>query len=167
MNRSRSAPIIPTTLRWIVHLDMPEVLALDHAAFGPDLAWSEEDLLRLLRRRSIIGKLLRLKDRKGHDETLVSYILYRIGLKGFEILRLATDPAHRRRGHAQKMVADLLPRLDAEWRPYLYATVPETNLAAAQLFRACGFRAALKRDEFGTGRDGYRFVYDVRECQGR
>lgn len=61
-----------------------------------------------------------------------------------EILFLAVDPAHRRRGIAKMLLQSELARSRGEW----FLEVRESNLAAIQLYTSLGFRETGKRENY-------------------
>lgn len=61
-----------------------------------------------------------------------------------EILFIAVDPAHRRRGIARQLLQNELNSSRGEW----FLEVRESNLAAIRLYESLGFRRAGKRENY-------------------
>jgi ribosomal-protein-alanine N-acetyltransferase len=61
-----------------------------------------------------------------------------------EILFIAVDNQHRRRGMARRLLEDELARARGEW----FLEVRESNVAARLLYEALGFRIAGKRQYY-------------------
>jgi [ribosomal protein S18]-alanine N-acetyltransferase len=61
-----------------------------------------------------------------------------------EILFIAVDPAHRRRGIAKALLQNELNGSPGEW----FLEVRESNLAAIGLYESLGFRQAGRRENY-------------------
>jgi ribosomal-protein-alanine N-acetyltransferase len=61
-----------------------------------------------------------------------------------EILFVAVDAAHRRRGLARKLLEHELSRARGDW----FLEVRESNMAARRLYESLGFRLAGKRQYY-------------------
>jgi ribosomal-protein-alanine N-acetyltransferase len=61
-----------------------------------------------------------------------------------EILFIAVDPVHRRRGIAKRLLQNELDGLRGEW----FLEVRESNLAAIRLYESLGFSVAGKRENY-------------------
>lgn len=139
--------------RWLIRCDLYDVVAIDNASF--DFPWSEEDFLRRLRRRNVIGMVAEVGDE------VVGHFVYAMDGQILQLLRLAVHPSWRRDGVGRQMMGRLQAKLTAHRRPILSAFVRETNLGAQLFFRACGLRAdAILPAHFSdTGEDAYLFRY--------
>jgi [ribosomal protein S18]-alanine N-acetyltransferase len=144
-------------IRWLVRRDMPEVLAIEKAAFP--VRWTEEDFLRYLRKRNCIGVAAELSGPEG-DSKVVGYMLYELYKSRLEIINLAVSPAFRRVGIGAQMVAKLVSKLSSHRRTHVALSVRENNLPAHLFFRSQGFRAVevLRGHYEDSGEDAYRFV---------
>ncbi len=71
-----------------------------------------------------------------------------------EILTLAVDPNHRRRGIAQRLVADFLARTSISGTKRVFLEVAKHNLAARRLYDGCGFRNIGRRPGYYRLADG-------------
>jgi [ribosomal protein S18]-alanine N-acetyltransferase len=61
-----------------------------------------------------------------------------------EILFIAVDPAHRRRGIGRRLLENELAGSSGEW----FLEVRESNLAAIRLYESLGFRMAGRRENY-------------------
>jgi ribosomal-protein-alanine N-acetyltransferase len=61
-----------------------------------------------------------------------------------EILNVAVDLSQRRRGVARRLIAAELERARGQW----FLEVRESNIAALNLYKACGFQAAGRRNSY-------------------
>ncbi len=135
-----------TSLRWMVRRDFPSVLEIDHDSF--DVFWSEEDFLKQLRNRSVIGMVA-----VDRQEQIVGFMIYRLEKNGYEILRLAVAPDCRRQGVGIAMLDKMADKLSRNHRTRFYMSVPEDNLDAQLWLRDCGIKA------IGIDEDKYLFEY--------
>lgn len=65
-----------------------------------------------------------------------------------QILNLAVDPAHRRRGYAKAILASLEADARAHGALSLFLEVRESNLPAISLYESLGFATVGKRPNF-------------------
>jgi GNAT superfamily N-acetyltransferase len=73
---------------------------------------------------------------------------------GTLVHKIAVHPDHRRAGHGRHLLSSLGSKLAILGPPRLVAEVPETDAAASELFRACGFvQEALLTDYVLEARD--------------
>jgi ribosomal-protein-alanine acetyltransferase len=62
----------------------------------------------------------------------------------WEILNLAVDPAHRRKGVARRLLEDRVKRVQSSW----FLEVRQSNLAAIRLYESLGFRISGRREGY-------------------
>lgn len=118
-------------LRWMVRRDMSQVLAIENACF-PD-PWSEDDFLRCLQQRNVIGMVAE------RDDVILGAMVYELHKDRLHVLNFAVHPEYRRCGVGRAMVAKLQSKLSRVRRCFVSLDVRETNLAAQLFFRSCGF----------------------------
>lgn len=142
-------------LEWLIRSRLPDVLDIEEACF--EYAWTEDEFLRELRKRNVIGQIA-LNGRE-----VVGFIIYELLEDAIHLLSLAVKPSNRRQGVASRMVSDLIGKLypDSRWR--LVAMVRETNLPAHLFFRNQGFTAVHIAHGYYTdsGEDAYAMQYEV------
>jgi ribosomal-protein-alanine N-acetyltransferase len=86
----------------------------------------------------------------GVDDRLVGMVLSRVAADESEVLTLAVDPAHRRRGLARRLLATHLASLAGAGVARLFLEVGTENKAARALYAGLGFA------EVGERKDYYR-----------
>jgi ribosomal-protein-alanine N-acetyltransferase len=113
----------------------PSTLARTYAAaFRGQRGWSESEFATLL---GTSGVILRGDGR--------SFILGRVTLDEAEVLTLATDPAHRRKGLARAVLAAFETAAVEAGAAQVFLEVAEDNQAARGLYAAAGYVAAGRR----------------------
>ncbi len=143
----------PVHIRWMIRRDMPEVLAIEEAAF--EFPWSEDDFVRCLRQRNCIGMVAE------HHERVVGFMIYELHKNRLHIMNFAVGDQVRRRGIGTQMVRKLVGKLSPQRRSRILLEIRETNLGAQLFFRDLGFRAiSLLRDFYeDTTEDAYLMQY--------
>lgn len=82
----------------------------------------------------------------------VAYALGWLVADEMQIVDLATAPAHRRRGHARRLLQSVCARARAQGCKLVLLEVRANNVAAVALYRGVGFELARQRQ--GYYRDG-------------
>lgn len=146
-------PYTRVHVRWMIRRDLEEVLGIETRSF--EFAWTEEDFLRCLRKRNVIGMVAEYGDR------IVGYMLYRLSKCEVTVVNFAVDPRYRRTGVGAQLATKLLGKLSSHRRRGAVLMVRESNLTAQLFFRACGFRAAgVTRGYYeDTGETAYRMEH--------
>ncbi len=143
-------------IRWMIRKDMEEVLANEQASF--DDPWTEDDFLRALRQRNVIG-MVPVVEPAG--EPVVGYMIYALEKTHLELLNFAVGPAYRRRGAGAAMVNKLKSKLSSHRRAKMGLDCRESNIGALLFFKSQGFIASqvLRGYYDDTGEDAIRMVY--------
>lgn len=116
----------------------PEDLARLHAAaFDLDRPWTAAEFAGLL---AAPGALL-----LGNARAM---LLARVALDEAELLTLATDPAHRRRGLAAGLLAAFHDAASARGATRAFLEVAEDNLPARALYDRAGYAPAGRRPRY-------------------
>ncbi len=146
-------PVKGLHIRWMIRRDMPEVLDIEGKSFS--MPWTDEDFLRALRQRNVIGMVAEIGD------FVKGFMVYSLHRKGLEILNFAVEPETRGRKIGHEMVEKLKGKLSAQQRNWLRVVVRESDLRAQIFWRSQGFSAVqVSRDYFeDTGEDAYLFEY--------
>jgi [ribosomal protein S18]-alanine N-acetyltransferase len=148
--------IVRAHIRWLIRHDYPEILAIEQASFQNP--WTEDDFLRTLRERKIIGMVSEV------GEKVIGYMVYELHKDRLDLLNFAVHPEWRFCGVGTQMVEKLKSKLSSHRRTSLRVTVGEWNTVAHLFFKSQGFTAVLVRNYFpDTGADAYRFVYRLAE----
>lgn len=146
-------------IRWMIRRDMPQILAIENRCF--DDPWTEEDFIKVLRRRNCIGMVAE----DSETERIVGYMTYELEKQKLELLSLAVDKDFRRNGIGKQMIGKLTMKLSPDRRNVLTVLVRETNLGAQLFFRQMGFRAVnIVRNAYDdTDEAAYYMRYRCRE----
>ena len=132
------------------------MLAIEEDSFNAP--WTEEDFVKHLRNRNVIGMVAEV------DQRVVGYMVYELNRTHLAILNIAVDPAFRRRGIGRQMIEKLAGKLRPTARTSLRLHVMEPNVAAQVFFRSCGLKAVAIKDEwFETGETAYEMRLSVNE----
>jgi ribosomal-protein-alanine N-acetyltransferase len=152
---------LPVHIRWMIRRDMPAVLAIEQECF--EFPWYEDDFVRCLRQRNVIGMVA---DSLSHGEPghfIVGFTIYELHKQRLHILNFAVHENYRRRGVGSQMAKKLITKLSHDRRSRLMLEIRESNLPAQLFFRALGFRAvSVLRDHYypeDTTEDAYVFQY--------
>ncbi len=140
--------------RWMIRArDMTEVLANEAAAHGP-AAWSEEDFLRALRSRKVIGTIAEA------GEKVVGHMVYELNDGHLRILNLTAGPGPDTRGVLTLFLDKLKSKLSSHRRTKIVTTVADAALDAHRLLSSQGFKATrVLRHACDDGGDAYEFTY--------
>ena len=135
---------MPVTVIGDVRSEDVERLAAIHAASFPRAPWSTADLSALLRQETVFGLVVRRANFFG-TRSAVAFVLARLVAGEAEILTIAVDPAHRRRGFARQLMDHLFRRLYHDRADTLFLEVDAGNEAALALYRRLRFRKVGER----------------------
>ncbi len=143
-------------VRWMVRRDMEEVLAIEQASFEDP--WTEDDFLRALRQRSVIGMVPVVEPA---CDPVVGHMIYSLEKTHLELLNFAVAPAYRRRGAGAAMVNKLKSKLSSHRRAKMGLDCRESNIGALLFFKSQGFIASqvLRGYYDDTGEDAIRMIY--------
>mgnify|MGYP001616654025 CR=1 FL=1 len=148
------APVKFST-RWMVRVDMADVLAIDRLAFED--SWPEEKFLKCLRQRNLIGMVC------DHGETVVGYCIYELEKTNFDIARIAVHKKWWRLGAGRYMIGRLVGKIangpSSVRRTSMTMHVRERNLDGQLFLKAMGFKGVkVKRRYFRNDTDEDAFV---------
>ena len=133
-------------VRWMIRIDLAEVMEIDRYHFTE--SWTEEDFVRCLRQRNVIG--LVAEDSEG---VLRGFMLYELHKSRIEIIRIAVS--HHRYGLA--LVDKIKSKLSSVRRHKIAIDVPEVLLDTQLAFRDMGFVAVEIKESLGE--TFYRMEY--------
>lgn len=128
-------------VRDLTQADLDRVAQLEREVFGVS-AWSptliaEEFKYGFSRWRAVDA-----------DGELAAYAVYGFEGDAFHLMNLVVDPAMRRRGIGQALMADLLAEARNLKAPDVWLEVAVTNTAALALYRAHGFADVRVRHKY-------------------
>lgn len=135
---------MPVTVVGDVRTEDLEKLAAIHAECFPGAPWSTADLASLLRQETVFGLTLRRANFYG-TRSPVAFVLVRLVAGEAEVLTIAVDPYHRRRGFARQLMETLFRRLYHDRAETLFLEVDAGNEAALALYRRLRFRKVGER----------------------
>jgi len=138
MARASTAPGEGTSrlrARGFLLQDLPQVVALEHAAF-PDAPYPRELLLELSRKCGDLFFVATVSRR------VAGYIVTQRTERGAEVVSLAVDPGQRNRGVGTLLMQLTIGRLRDSGVRELTLRVKESNRAAQLLYESLGFRRA-------------------------
>lgn len=128
--------------------DLNDVTRIHAASF--DDPWSVTMLKRILSMPGAGGMVAR----NGDDDPVVGFALSRLAGDECELLSLAIDPGHRRRGIGRMLLtASIAAAIAAESRA-LFLEVAEDNVAARALYASHDFKPVGRRPDYYKLRDG-------------
>jgi len=142
--------------------DLPRVMQIERASFGPDSYSASTFLAHVFRDRK--GLFVA----EGSEGQIVGYALVRVGLgwigaKRGGITSIAVSPAHRRQGIGRALFRQALDHLREHRVEEADLEVNVANRAAQSLYESVGFhRSRLLPNYYGPSRDGLRMVLDLR-----
>lgn len=157
MKTARQSKVLPVHIRWMIRRDMPAVLAIEEDVFI--WPWFEEDFMRELRERNVIGMVAEASER------IVGFMVYAIEKHRLEILDFAVARTFWRRGIGQQMIDKLKSKLSANHRNRICMDIRERNVDAQLFLRAMGFQCVETihgRWQEEADDDAYRFSFRYR-----
>lgn len=132
---------VPTVhIRWMIRRDLPTVLNIEDRCF--EFPWKEDDFIRALRQRTVIGMVAERGDQ------VVGFMIYELHKHRLHLLSMAVDPDYSRQGIGTAMVEKLVSKLSYQRRNRLVLEVRESNLPAQLFFKAMGFKATCVLHKF-------------------
>jgi ribosomal-protein-alanine N-acetyltransferase len=141
-------------IRWAIRQDAQPILGIERYAFKGE-AWTEEDLLAHMRRRTCIAMVAE------QDNTIVGFVIYELHKNRFDILRLAACP--RGLGVGAQLIDRMKSTLTNHQRTSITVDVPESLLDAQLFFRSQRFLATEVKRKFYNDQDAYRMVFELSE----
>lgn len=142
---------LAATCNWVIRWMRPNDLAIVFrlVSADPDSVWGPAELPKCLHSSDTAASVAECEGR------IIGVIIYKVDrpFNELSVEGLSVTPAWRRQGVARSLLGSVLPKI-AQGYDRLLAAVPETNLPAQLLFRACGFRAVhmIKNADGGDNR---------------
>ena len=126
-------------IRRLTYAALPQVIAIERRAFPTP--WSlAMFVLELSKPAGVCLAALR-------DGEMLGYLICSRYDTVWHLMNVAVDPAHRRRGIATALLADLLRRIDGHGARFTLE-VRESNTGAIELYERFGFRAVGRRRRY-------------------
>ena len=122
-------------------IDLDRASRLHSEAFEPmgESGWTRQDIAGLLASPGVAGFLL------GQDNLDVGMAICRTAADEAELLTVAVDPAHRRRGAARLLLGAVIDRARADGARTLFLEVGADNPGARTLYDSLGFEVVGRR----------------------
>jgi ribosomal-protein-alanine N-acetyltransferase len=137
--------------RWITRRDLPEIMAIEKAAFSDP--WVGSDFVEWLSDPGVVGIVA------TEGKHIEGYAVLGLHKRSVDIINFAVSPSRRRQGVGRILMARVAKYLDRGKRVVIVAEVKETNLEAQLFLRACGFIAGpISKSRFRNGEDSYKFT---------
>lgn len=145
-------------IRSIKASDTPDLAALHLRCFGEE-CWSEEQLRGSLLLDTTQGFLVE------EGDGVCGFVLAQVTVDQSEILTIAVDPSHRRKGHARNLLQELSRTRKTGC---VFLEVAADNQAAIRLYESCGFEVIGRRSGYYVRPSGavdavtYRLLVNAR-----
>ncbi|KAF0100925.1 MAG: ribosomal-protein-alanine N-acetyltransferase [Rhodospirillaceae bacterium] len=122
-------------------VDLDRAAHLHRQAFEPldERGWTRQDIAGLLASPGVAGFLLT----EGSSD--IGMAICRVVADEAELLTVAVDPAHRRRGAARLLLEAVVDRVRDDGARTLFLEVGADNPGARTLYDSLGFRTAGRR----------------------
>lgn len=151
---------LPVGIRWMIRKDMGSVLDIENESTAFGEKWTDDDLINILRRRTVIGMVAE------HNAHVVGFMVFELRKKSIHVLNIAVDHFHKRRGVGSQMTDQLKEKLaPTSSRTVLTIDVHERNIEAQVFFRSQGFKC-VGLAEYDETRDGdddsYLFQFEAK-----
>jgi ribosomal-protein-alanine N-acetyltransferase len=133
--------------------DLDAVVAVMPSAFDPRFgeAWTRSHCAGIL---SMPG--VRLTIARSSSDAAAGFSLWRTVADEAELLLIAVEPAHRRRGIGQMLLDHFIDHARQAGASHVHLEVRDGNPAIA-MYRRSGFNPAGRRRKYYTGKDGREF----------
>jgi ribosomal-protein-alanine N-acetyltransferase len=138
-------------LKSIGALDLDRAARLHRDAFEPmgERPWTRQDMAELLAARTAGGLLLQID---GEDAGMA---LWRVTAGEAEVLTIAVQAAHRRRGGARALLGAVIERARQEGAREIFLEVGVDNEGARSLYSQAGFAEVGRRPGYYTRPAGF------------
>lgn len=122
-------------------VDLDRASRLHREAFEPmgERGWTRQDIAGLLASPGVAGFLLT----EGTSD--IGMAICRVVADEAELLTVAVDPSHRRRGAARLLLGAVADRAGGDGARTLFLEVGADNPGARTLYESLGFRTAGRR----------------------
>jgi ribosomal-protein-alanine N-acetyltransferase len=123
--------------------DLPALADIHEAGFPQ--AWDAESLAGM---KAQPGMRIWVARVAGGHRRPIGFALVRNAAGEGEVITIATDPTHRRRGIGQALMDHAIRELQRERAERLFLEVSERNVAAIGLYRRLGFHQVGRREGY-------------------
>jgi ribosomal-protein-alanine N-acetyltransferase len=125
-------------------MDLDRASHLHREAFEPmgERGWTRQDIAGLLASPGVSGFLLT----EGASD--IGMAICRVVAEEAELLTVAVDPAHRRRGAGRRLLGAVIDRVRGDGAQALFLEVAADNPGARALYESLGFTNAGRRSGY-------------------
>jgi [ribosomal protein S18]-alanine N-acetyltransferase len=129
------------TLRPLSTLDLDLASGFHRAAFAPqgERAWTRQDIAELVASSGVSGVFLMSNGKE------IGFALWRVAADEAELLTIAIDAGHRRRGGGRTLLEAVIDRARVSGAAMLFLEVGSDNPPACSLYEQKNFRIVGKR----------------------
>jgi ribosomal-protein-alanine N-acetyltransferase len=137
----------PLKIRTVEGLDLPVLTALHEACFTAawDQRWSQKSFAEVLAMPGAGARIAAI----GSEP--IGFALARIAADEAELLLIGIHPEYRRGGYGSTLLRHVVDALQRAGARQVFLEVAEHNQAAAQFYRARGFRQVGRRAGYFGG----------------
>ena len=158
------AAVANDVLRPMTVAALDGVMALEEAVYP--FPWTRGNFLDSLAAGYVAWTLNRI------EGDLIGYCVAMFGAEEMHLLNITVAPAARRRGHARRLLDELVAACRQRPADRLWLEVRESNHAAREVYRRLGFAVAGVRRGYypapaGTREDAIVMTLDLRSVAGR
>ena len=142
LRRSKPSPSktpIDGHVRWMIHRDLKDVVAIDVAATGAP--WSKDDYKSRLSQRNTVAMVIELPRVGRRKPVVVGSMVYQLHKQHVELERIFIKPEYQLCSFGRQLISELRSRLSRERRTRIKVTVEESNLRLLLFSQAVGFSA--------------------------
>ena len=140
--RSKPSPSktpIDGHVRWMIHRDLKDVVAIDVAATCAP--WSKDDYKSRLSQRNTVAMVIELPRVGRRKPVIVGSMVYQLHKQHVELERIIIKPEVQLRSFGRQLISELRSRLTRERRTRIKVTVEESNPRLLLFLQAVGFSA--------------------------
>jgi len=101
---------------------------------------------------------LLLRDSTPAGRISAGFVIVQVVADQADLLTLGVVPGLRRRGHARQLLDGALARAARDGAKAMFLEVAEDNLAALDLYRACGFATIGRREGYYRSPEGRKIA---------
>lgn len=139
-------------IRPLLGFDIPAMLKIEKSCF--DIPHTASELRAISAPQDCFANVASLSKKKP-----CGYVVYRLGKKSIELVRIAVDRNFHRIGIGRKLIASIFEELDVSGVK-ITAHVRETDFRTQVFLRACAFRATGQvKEYFACGETAYFMSY--------
>ncbi len=131
------------TIRAMQEQDVESVAKMENACFSD--AWTKESIASTLSRRDFCGVCAEA------DGETAAYLLGSVLFEDGEVLRVAVQPTHRRKGLGALVLDEFLSQAKAQGATRVFLEVRASNAAAIGLYLSRGFEKTRIREKYYDG----------------